>query len=111
MYWREEIAVTMRFHRGEFWRLNRTAFPSTVIKSSSQKTEYKCPREYISGPHSSKGSQLRLFRNVSTGVGRLSHLFHLHVVVPEALILGSSDYHVGEGSAISLVCIIENKHL
>ncbi|XP_046388578.1 roundabout homolog 2-like [Ischnura elegans] len=45
---------------------------------------------------------------VSTGAGRLSHLFHLRVVVPEAIILGSGEYHVGEGSAISLVCIIEN---
>ncbi|XP_039276882.1 uncharacterized protein LOC111046726 [Nilaparvata lugens] len=45
---------------------------------------------------------------VSTGSGTISHYFNLHVVVPTAYILGSGEYHIGEGSTISLVCIIEN---
>jgi len=38
----------------------------------------------------------------------MSHYFNLHIVVPEAFILGSGEYHIGESSTISLVCIIEN---
>jgi hypothetical protein len=45
---------------------------------------------------------------VATGAGTISHFFNLHVVVPSAFILGSGEYHIGEGSTISLVCIIEN---
>ncbi|KAF4525986.1 hypothetical protein B566_EDAN000778 [Ephemera danica] len=45
---------------------------------------------------------------VATGAGTMSHYFNLHIVVPEAFILGSGEYHIGEGSTISLVCIIEN---
>ncbi|KAG8268262.1 hypothetical protein J6590_032119 [Homalodisca vitripennis] len=45
---------------------------------------------------------------VATSSGIISHYYNLHVVVPAAFILGSGDYHIGEGSTISLVCIIEN---
>lgn len=45
---------------------------------------------------------------VPTGAGKMSHYFNLHVMVPAAFILGSGEYHIGEGSTISLVCIIEN---
>ncbi|XP_049831806.1 lachesin-like [Schistocerca gregaria] len=45
---------------------------------------------------------------VATGAGTMSHYFNLHVVAPAAFILGSGEYHIGEGSTISLVCIIEN---
>lgn len=45
---------------------------------------------------------------VATGRGTISHYYNLHVVVPSAFILGSGEYHIGEGSTISLVCIIEN---
>ncbi|XP_066998467.2 lachesin isoform X2 [Anabrus simplex] len=45
---------------------------------------------------------------VAAGAGTISHYFNLHVVVPAAFILGSGEYHIGEGSTISLVCIIEN---
>jgi hypothetical protein len=45
---------------------------------------------------------------VATGAGTMSHYFNLHIVVPAAFILGSGEYHIGEGSTISLVCIIEN---
>ncbi|XP_039276755.1 hemicentin-1 [Nilaparvata lugens] len=45
---------------------------------------------------------------VATGSGTISHYFTLHVVVPNAYILGNGEYHIGEGSTISLVCIIEN---
>ncbi|CAK1585003.1 unnamed protein product [Parnassius mnemosyne] len=44
---------------------------------------------------------------VSTGSGTLSRLVHLHIVVPEAFILGAEEYHVDAGSTINLVCIIE----
>ncbi|XP_054279125.1 uncharacterized protein LOC128997510 [Macrosteles quadrilineatus] len=45
---------------------------------------------------------------VGTKFGILSHYYNLHVIVPTAFILGSGEYHIGEGSTISLVCIIEN---
>ncbi|XP_049763626.1 hemicentin-2-like [Schistocerca cancellata] len=48
---------------------------------------------------------------VATGSGTMSHYFNLLVLVPKAFILGSGDYHIGEGSTISLVCIIENSPL
>ncbi|CAH0391641.1 unnamed protein product [Bemisia tabaci] len=44
---------------------------------------------------------------VSTGAGIISHFVNLHVVVPKALILGSGEHHVNEGSSINLVCIID----
>jgi len=44
---------------------------------------------------------------VSTGTGIMSHFVNLHIVVPEAFILGNGEHHVDIGSTISLVCIIE----
>ncbi|EEB10524.1 conserved hypothetical protein [Pediculus humanus corporis] len=44
---------------------------------------------------------------VSTGSGIMSHFVNLHIVVPEAFILGSGEHHVDTGSAISLICMIE----
>ncbi|XP_023720928.1 peroxidasin isoform X2 [Cryptotermes secundus] len=44
---------------------------------------------------------------ISTGTGIMSHFVDLHIVVPEAFILGSGEHHVDVGSGISLVCIIE----
>ncbi|XP_061720687.1 lachesin-like isoform X2 [Cydia pomonella] len=44
---------------------------------------------------------------VSTAQGPLSRLVALHVLVPEAFILGADEHHVDAGSTISLVCIIE----
>ena len=37
----------------------------------------------------------------------MSHFVNLHIVVPEAFILGSGEHHVDTGSAISLICMIE----
>lgn len=46
---------------------------------------------------------------VSTFKGQIrSQQVDLKVVTPEALILGKEEYHINEGSDISLVCIIEN---
>lgn len=45
---------------------------------------------------------------VSHAKGKISQLYNLHVLVPTAYILGSDEYHVGVGSTINLVCIIEN---
>ncbi|XP_073970659.1 vascular endothelial growth factor receptor 1-like [Rhodnius prolixus] len=45
---------------------------------------------------------------VATGKGTLSHYFHLNVVIPSAYIVGNGEYHIGQGSTINLVCIIEN---
>lgn len=44
---------------------------------------------------------------VPTAAGALSRLVALHVLVPEAFILGADEHHVDAGSTISLVCIIE----
>lgn len=44
---------------------------------------------------------------VSTGTGIMSHFVNLHIVVPEAFILGSGEHHVDVGSVISLVCMID----
>ncbi|XP_045537503.1 uncharacterized protein LOC106715706 isoform X2 [Papilio machaon] len=44
----------------------------------------------------------------SGGGGTLSRRVELRVLVPEAFILGAEEYHVDAGSAINLVCIIEN---
>ena len=40
-----------------------------------------------------------------------SRQVELVVVTPEALILGKEEYHIEQGSIISLVCIIENSLL
>ncbi|KAI5693032.1 hypothetical protein M8J76_001498 [Diaphorina citri] len=45
---------------------------------------------------------------VSLGQGVISHYYNLHVIVPSAYILGTDEYHIGETSTISLLCIIEN---
>ncbi|CAH4028980.1 unnamed protein product [Pieris brassicae] len=45
---------------------------------------------------------------VSSSSGALSRQVHLQVVVPEALILGAEELHVDSGSAVRLVCLIEN---
>lgn len=37
----------------------------------------------------------------------MSHFVNLHIVVPEAFILGSGEHHVDTGSTISLICMIE----
>ena len=37
----------------------------------------------------------------------MSRLVHLHVIVPEAFILGNQEFHVERGSAINLYCIVE----
>ncbi|XP_039277270.1 neural cell adhesion molecule 1 [Nilaparvata lugens] len=44
---------------------------------------------------------------VATGGGVVSQFVTLHIVVPEAFILGSGEHHVDLGSIISLVCIID----
>ncbi|KAL7646463.1 UNVERIFIED_CONTAM: hypothetical protein RMT77_003376 [Armadillidium vulgare] len=44
---------------------------------------------------------------LSTGTGVKSKFVNLNVVVPRAVILGNSDYHVQLGSTIKLVCAIE----
>ncbi|XP_047493725.1 lachesin-like [Penaeus chinensis] len=44
---------------------------------------------------------------LSTGTGVISQFVNLHVVVPQAFILGSTDYHVQLGSTIKLVCVIK----
>lgn len=45
---------------------------------------------------------------VATGAGVMSHFVNLHIVVPEAFILGSGgEHHVDRNSPISLICIIE----
>ncbi|CAB0017309.1 unnamed protein product, partial [Nesidiocoris tenuis] len=45
---------------------------------------------------------------VATGRGTLAHYFFLNVVTPTASILGTGEYHIGLGSTISLVCVIDN---
>ncbi|XP_065221629.1 hemicentin-2-like [Planococcus citri] len=45
---------------------------------------------------------------VSHSQGKISQMYNLFVLVPKAYILGSDEYHVGVGSTINLVCIIEN---
>ncbi|XP_066908882.1 zwei Ig domain protein zig-8 isoform X1 [Halyomorpha halys] len=45
---------------------------------------------------------------VTTDAEPLTHVFNLLVAVPTADILGTSEIHIGQGSAISLVCVIEN---
>ncbi|ODN06640.1 Myotilin, partial [Orchesella cincta] len=46
--------------------------------------------------------------NVASGRGIIAHFFNLNILVPQAFILGAKEYHVQQGTVISLVCIIEN---
>ncbi|KAG7167456.1 Zwei Ig domain protein zig-8-like 7 [Homarus americanus] len=48
---------------------------------------------------------------ISTGTGIVSQFVNLNVIVPEAFILGNSEYHVETGSPINLFCIIEQTHI
>lgn len=48
------------------------------------------------------------FFQVASGRGIIAHFFNLNVLVPQAFILGAKEYHVQQGTVISLVCIIEN---
>ncbi|KAK4302173.1 hypothetical protein Pmani_025720 [Petrolisthes manimaculis] len=48
---------------------------------------------------------------ISTGTGIVSQFVNLNVIVPEAFILGNSEYHVETGSPINLYCIIEQVSL
>jgi len=43
---------------------------------------------------------------VSTSTGTISRRVHLNVVYPEAYIKGGEEYHVDEGSPISLTCVL-----
>lgn len=45
---------------------------------------------------------------VGTGTGIMTHYFNLFVIVPTAVIAGNNEYHIGEGSSITLLCTIEN---
>ncbi|VVC25505.1 Immunoglobulin V-set domain,Immunoglobulin subtype,Immunoglobulin-like domain,Immunoglobulin-like [Cinara cedri] len=45
---------------------------------------------------------------VGTGTGIMTHYFNLFVIVPTAVISGKDEYHIGEGSSITLYCSIEN---
>ena len=48
---------------------------------------------------------------MSTSSGSMSHYYNLAVIVPRAYILGSEEYYAQTGTAISLVCIIEDVSL
>ena len=43
---------------------------------------------------------------VSTSTGTISRRVNLNVIYPEAFIKGGEEYHVDEGSPISLTCVI-----
>ena len=45
------------------------------------------------------------------GGGLVSHLVHLSVVVPQAIIPGNGEYHVDTGSTISLTCFVEQVNM
>ncbi|XP_060868737.1 uncharacterized protein LOC132943702 [Metopolophium dirhodum] len=45
---------------------------------------------------------------VAMGTGIASHYYNLDVIVPTARILGREEYHIGKGSTINLICVIEN---
>lgn len=45
---------------------------------------------------------------MGTGTGIMTHYFNLFVIVPTAVIPGNDEYHIGEGSSITLLCKIEN---
>ncbi|KAL7639095.1 UNVERIFIED_CONTAM: hypothetical protein RMT77_010629 [Armadillidium vulgare] len=44
---------------------------------------------------------------IATGGGIISHLVHVKIVEPKAVIPGNGEYHVETGSTITLDCIIE----
>ncbi|XP_073971278.1 lachesin-like isoform X2 [Rhodnius prolixus] len=44
---------------------------------------------------------------VATSAGIMSHFVNLDIVVPEAFIVGATEYHVVLGGTINLVCVIE----
>ena len=44
---------------------------------------------------------------IATASGLISHLVHLSVVSPKAVIPGNGEYHIETGSTISLDCYIE----
>lgn len=48
------------------------------------------------------------FFKVAMGTGIASHYYNLDVIIPTARILGTEEYHVGKGSTINLICVIEN---
>ncbi|CAA9997511.1 unnamed protein product [Nesidiocoris tenuis] len=52
-------------------------------------------------------SLLSKLTQVSTGAGIMSHFVNLEIVVPEAFIVGATEYHVVVGGTINLVCVIE----
>ncbi|OXA60116.1 Striated muscle-specific serine/threonine-protein kinase [Folsomia candida] len=56
----------------------------------------------------SQVGKLGYHRLVSNPHGVIAHFFNLNVLVPQAYILGAKEYHVQQGTVISLVCIIEN---
>lgn len=73
-----------------------------------------CVSMYLYIKSSSNSAQINLrlnlrllFFQVSRSTGILSHFVNLHIVIPEAFILGSDEHHVDVGSIINLVCIIE----
>ncbi|KAK9501350.1 hypothetical protein O3M35_012086 [Rhynocoris fuscipes] len=41
----------------------------------------------------------------------MSHFVNLEIVVPEAFIVGATEYHVVLGGTINLVCVIEKVSL
>ena len=45
---------------------------------------------------------------VSTSTGTISRRVELNVVFPEAYIKGGEEYHVDEGSPISLTCVLDS---
>lgn len=51
---------------------------------------------------------LSVFFQVGTGTGIMTHYFNLFVIVPTAVISGNDEYHIGEGSSLTLYCEIEN---
>ena len=48
---------------------------------------------------------------VSTSTGIISRQVTLNVVTPEAFIQGGAEYHVDQGSMISLTCVIGSSNL
>ena len=48
---------------------------------------------------------------VSTDTGIISLFVNLRVIVPEAKIIGQTQYHINKGSSISLTCVVHNVSL
>ena len=69
------------------------------------------PVKFLSALQVNSHNASVFYRQISTGTGIMSHFVDLHIVVPEAFILGSGEHHVDVGSGISLVCIIEKVRL